>query len=253
MYPYWELKNYLVRVDDIITLAGGNGTNQMTKMGDALLPALSCLRYYDELAHRLKELQANTSLTDVTLLVDGKTFPAHRCVLAAVSPYFEALFTCGYQESRKKEIEIKEIDCNVFEMLLDCAYSGYLPELSMDTALDVFHGAMYLQFQQAQGFVIEYLANCIKGEKLSQEDAFAVMLVAEEHGLSDLLEICYLFLVKSENFARFIGSEEFIEKGPACLIYRFLGRGDKSPDETNEEQVSENHTPLVWLLIVFLI
>jgi len=41
------------------------------------------------------KLRTDTVLADVTFAVDGQRFPAHRCVLAARSPYFKALFASG--------------------------------------------------------------------------------------------------------------------------------------------------------------
>ena len=242
MDPYKDVKKY---IDDVgyqihFTPFTSNSKHELSVLEDDvhLRLALQCLKHSNDLTQGLRQLQRDSTLTDVAFLVDGKTFQAHRCVLTSVSSYFKALFTHGFQESRKKEIEIKDIDCNIFEMLLDCAYSGRIRKLSTDTVMDVYHGAVYLQLAHAQDIAMGFLSTKIKAKKLSPEEVFKVMLFAEEQqGLSKLQEDCFKFLVMNENFAQFIGSEEFIQKGPACLIYRFLGRGDKSPDETNEEQV----------------
>ena len=49
----------------------------------------------------LGQLQKEGQFCDVTLLVDGKRFPAHRNVLAAFSPYFKAMFTNTLAESKQ--------------------------------------------------------------------------------------------------------------------------------------------------------
>ena len=41
------------------------------------------------------KLLTDTALADVIFAVDGQRFPVHRCVLAARSPYFKALFASG--------------------------------------------------------------------------------------------------------------------------------------------------------------
>ncbi len=45
----------------------------------------------------LKRLRQDDILCDITLEAEGKTFKAHRVVLAAVSTYFEAMFTHNFQ------------------------------------------------------------------------------------------------------------------------------------------------------------
>mmetsp|Transcript_50931 Transcript_50931/g.74597 ORF Transcript_50931/g.74597 Transcript_50931/m.74597 type:complete len:604 (+) Transcript_50931:10-1821(+) len=75
----------------------------------------------------------DTELTDVTFLVDGEHFPAHRCVLAARSPFFKALFSSGQgmkeEESRAvgKAIAIKEVKAGAFRVLLRFLYTHQLP------------------------------------------------------------------------------------------------------------------------------
>ena len=45
----------------------------------------------------LSELRNERNLTDITLQVGHEGFACHRNVLAACSPYFKAMFTCGMQ------------------------------------------------------------------------------------------------------------------------------------------------------------
>ena len=56
-------------------------------------------------------------LTDVTILVEAATFPAHRVVLAAHSDYFYRMFTCGMTESRNEDIKIQGIEPEVFQQV----------------------------------------------------------------------------------------------------------------------------------------
>ena len=63
-------------------------------------------------------------LTDVTILVEAATFPAHRVVLAAHSDYFYRMFTCGMTESRNEDIKIQGIEPEVFQQVRRPAGSG---------------------------------------------------------------------------------------------------------------------------------
>ena len=56
-------------------------------------------------------------LTDVTIVVEAATFPAHRVVLAAHSDYFYRMFTCGMTESRNEDVKIQGIEPEVFQQV----------------------------------------------------------------------------------------------------------------------------------------
>jgi len=80
------------------------------------------------------KLLRDTSLADVIFAVNGQRFPAYRCVLAARSPYFKALFASG-QGMREEgsraaggEIVLEDVSAPEFEMLLEYLYAHKLPE-----------------------------------------------------------------------------------------------------------------------------
>ena len=65
----------------------------------------------------------DTALADVTFVVDGQRFPAHRCVLVARSPYFCAMFESGngiHEEGSRvagHDIMIKDVSAGAFRTL----------------------------------------------------------------------------------------------------------------------------------------
>ena len=54
--------------------------------------------YCKEILQNLNSLRHEGSLCDVTLVVEGREFRAHRNVLAASSPYFRNIFTSDMRE-----------------------------------------------------------------------------------------------------------------------------------------------------------
>lgn len=74
------------------------------------------------LTKNMSELYASGSLSDVTLVVDGTKFKAHKMILAGQSPYFKALFYGNLKEATQKEIELKEISVKAFEAVLKYLY-----------------------------------------------------------------------------------------------------------------------------------
>jgi len=62
--------------------------------------------------------------TDVTFDVNGQLFHAHRCVLAARSPVFEAeLFGPMKEKATAEPIEVADMEPSVFEELLHYIYT----------------------------------------------------------------------------------------------------------------------------------
>ncbi|RMX61190.1 hypothetical protein pdam_00005674 [Pocillopora damicornis] len=54
--------------------------------------------YCWDMMRLLDNARKEGELTDVTMRVEGQTFPAHRCVLAASSQFFHGLFTNDMKE-----------------------------------------------------------------------------------------------------------------------------------------------------------
>ena len=47
----------------------------------------------------LNTLRKENTFTDVSIKVDDREFPVHKCVLSSFSPYFKAMFTAGLAET----------------------------------------------------------------------------------------------------------------------------------------------------------
>ncbi|XP_050518446.1 kelch-like protein 10 isoform X3 [Diabrotica virgifera virgifera] len=72
------------------------------------------------------ELRRNAQLCDgIVTCGDGREFKIHRAILAAVSPYFKALFTNSINKDHNEVTEAKiMIPSSMFEIILDYAYTG---------------------------------------------------------------------------------------------------------------------------------
>ena len=69
----------------------------------------------------------NQTLSDVTFLVEGQTFHAHRIALLASSDTFRAMFDGHYKEKEASTIPIPNIRYAVFESMMRCIYTGRRP------------------------------------------------------------------------------------------------------------------------------
>ncbi|EPB67282.1 BTB/POZ domain protein [Ancylostoma ceylanicum] len=100
---------------------------------------------YGQAFSTLDELRRDGLLCDVELSVgDHRTIAAHRVVLAAVIPYFHAMFTVDMVESTKKKVTIRNIDFATLELIVSYAYCGRL-HINVENVLPVMYAANFLQ------------------------------------------------------------------------------------------------------------
>lgn len=77
----------------------------------------------NNLKRNMNELYASGSFSDVTLVVNGTKFKAHKMILAGQSPYFEALLFGIFKKSLQNEVELREISVKAFEGILKYLYA----------------------------------------------------------------------------------------------------------------------------------
>ncbi|GBP74225.1 Actin-binding protein IPP [Eumeta japonica] len=78
---------------------------------------------------KFEEFRQNDKFCDVSLCSQNIVVKAHRVVLAAVSPYFEAMFTSGLRESNEKFVHLPGIHPDVLPLLVDFIYRAVLFEM----------------------------------------------------------------------------------------------------------------------------
>ena len=100
----------------------------------------------EQLLSKMSELRDSQTLVDVSLKVGGKSFKAHRVVLAASSEYFCAMFTDGMRESCAAEIELKDssLTAEAFQVILDFVYKSEL-NVKEENVFEVLGAADHLQ------------------------------------------------------------------------------------------------------------
>eukprot|EP00058_Branchiostoma_floridae_P023906 XP_002609396.1 hypothetical protein BRAFLDRAFT_86487 [Branchiostoma floridae] len=121
------------------------------------------------LVRNLNDMRVSGSLTDARLHVNGVTFPVHRNVLAAGSPYFAAMFTKGLQEARQEDISIYGVGQEAMTHVLDFIYTGKVSLTGdcFETVQDLVQASDLLQVVDLHRACEEWLvprvipANCV--------------------------------------------------------------------------------------------
>ncbi|CAN6163137.1 unnamed protein product [Urochloa humidicola] len=142
------------------------------------------------LHHHLGELLQKGTGADVTLVVSGESFTAHKAILASRSPVFMAEFFGHMKEKRSPRVEIKGMEAAVFRAMIHFIYTDSAPEL--DQPEDGTAIAQHL-LVAADMYGIDRL-KLICEDKLydgiSVDTAASTLALAEQHGCSHLKARC---------------------------------------------------------------
>ena len=136
------------------------------------------------------KLWTNNSLTDVTLKVGNRKLTAHKVILAAMSPVFEAMFKEGTKEHQDNHVNIEDIESDVFELFLRYLYSGQVDKLE-ETYLDIFPVADKYDVQPLREICIQHMA-----ENMSVDNAVDVLALAECHSVEQIKSLALQFIRK---------------------------------------------------------
>ncbi|XP_018530610.1 zinc finger protein 131 [Lates calcarifer] len=102
--------------------------------------------HYKVMMDKLNEQRQLDQFTDITLIVDGHQFRAHKAVLAACSQFFHKFFQDFTQEPL---VEIEGVSNTAFRQLMEFTYTATLAVAGEEEAYDVWKAAEYLQMQEA--------------------------------------------------------------------------------------------------------
>ncbi|XP_062177417.1 ARM REPEAT PROTEIN INTERACTING WITH ABF2 isoform X2 [Alnus glutinosa] len=130
------------------------------------------------------------TLSDVTFLVEGRRFNAHRICLLASSDAFRAMFDGGYREKDARDIEIPNIRWEVFHLMMRFIYTG-----SVDVALDIAQDLL----RAADQYLLEGLKRLCEytiAQDISLENVSSMYELSEAFNAISLRHTCILFILE---------------------------------------------------------
>ncbi|XP_024981701.1 ARM REPEAT PROTEIN INTERACTING WITH ABF2-like [Cynara cardunculus var. scolymus] len=132
----------------------------------------------------------NPTLSDVTFLIEGKRFYAHRICLLASSDAFRAMFDGGYREKDAKDIEIPNIRWETFELMMRYIYTGSV-EVNLRIAQDLLRAAdQYL----LEG--LKRLCEYSIAQNIRVENVALMYDLSESFNAVTLKDACILFVLE---------------------------------------------------------
>lgn len=138
----------------------------------------------NKLIKNIREFVNSQDFSDITFLVEGKRFYAHKLIISLLrystinynsySEKFKAMFTVGMKESKQQVIEINNISYIVFSSIMHYLYTGEF-HFGADT----------------------------EGQELSLDYLFEFLRVADEYILEDVKISCEQYLIHILNIENY--------------------------------------------------
>jgi speckle-type POZ protein len=171
-----------------------------------------------DIGDHLGGLLDRTDGSDVSFVVDGKEFAAHRAVLAARSPVFKAELFGSMAEATLSRITLDDIEPAIFKAFLRFMYTDSLPE--DDELGDSAKAKMY---QRLLAVADRYAMDRLKlicarklWDNVTVDTVAATLCHAETYNCPELKGKCIAFFAEEKNFRDAVLTDGFVE-----LVQRF--------------------------------
>ncbi|KAG2619466.1 hypothetical protein PVAP13_3NG076953 [Panicum virgatum] len=180
----------------------------------------------------LGEQYVNSStLSDVTFLVEGKRFYAHRIALLASSDAFRAMFDGGYREKDARDIEIPNIRWDVFELMMRFIYTGSV-QVTSEIAQDVLRAADQYLLEGLKRLCEYTIAKDVNLDNVSD-----MYDLSEAFHAVSLRHTCILYILEHFNkICTRAGSAQLIQRViPELRNFLTKALSSRSPSDNNAQ------------------
>jgi hypothetical protein len=206
-----DCKTCLCRISPQRSKADSTSSNDEDK---GLFPITSSNELTDsqmssQLLASLRSMLDDESLCDVKLKVGAESISAHKIVLAAASPYFRKMFSCGFREAQDGQVNFHDIQPEVLRAVIYFIYTGkiQIDEVIVDGLLDA---ADLLQLPSLRNLCLWWLTT-----NLNPSTCLGVYILAQLRLHLDLAETAKTYTI--EHFREVMEGEEFLHISPEIL------------------------------------
>lgn len=156
---------------------------------------------------------------DVIFNVKGELFPAHKCILAARSPYFRAMFFGLMRKPETMEhTEVEDMEPEIFRALLCYLYTDSFPEIEEPFGNNGEQLSHTVLVQKLLLVADHYLLDQLKiicedilREEISDNNVVQLLALSEQHNCGLLKDTCLGYLADPKTLALVMLTEEFLQ------------------------------------------
>lgn len=151
------------------------------------------LQFQRDVCSYFHSLFVEGRFSDVTIVVDDRSFQAHKLILATQSAFFEAMFyNPSMLESSTEQVHLKETDADIFAHLLRISYGGCLPNadsLDPDTLIRLFILFERYQFVKYEQTLLFEVAHKL----LTPNNFWNFLDVSVYYNVTQFIDLCLEF------------------------------------------------------------
>ncbi|XP_072454423.1 kelch repeat and BTB domain-containing protein 12 isoform X1 [Notamacropus eugenii] len=155
------------------------------------------------LLSKIKNMKELAEMIDVVLVAEGERFPCHRLILAAFSPYFKAMFTCGLLECAQREVILYDITAESVSIILNYMYNVDL-DINNANVQTVAVAAYFMQMDEVFSICQKYMM-----DHMDASNCVGIYYFAKHIGAEDLSDQAKKYLY--QHFAEASLHEEILE------------------------------------------
>lgn len=151
----------------------GEKTSGSKKKSDRKFASKEEYRQLSSIMGVMNNLRKQGTLCDVSLVVQGKHFPAHRVVLAAASHFFSLMFTTSMMESKSHEVELRSAEPEIIELLVEFVYTARI-SVNSSNVQSLLDAANQYQIEPVKKMCVDFLkgqidaTNCLGISSLAE-------------------------------------------------------------------------------------
>jgi len=152
----------------------------------------------------------NSFLSDVTFIIQGKSIPAHKTVLAARCPYFACLYRSGLKEAFQAEIAITEYTFDGFFEFLKFLYTDQCPVQEPQLAAELICISEFYRTER-----LKFLTEVALSRIIDFENACVILEIAHRFNAPELKKVAFEFILA--NWDRVKSTHAFSDLHRDCV------------------------------------
>uniref|UniRef100_A0A4W3JMH7 Kelch-like family member 7 n=1 Tax=Callorhinchus milii TaxID=7868 RepID=A0A4W3JMH7_CALMI len=151
----------------------------------------------------MNNMRKQKTLCDVILVVSDRNIPAHRVVLAAASHFFSLMFTTNMLESKSYEVELKDAEPDIIELLVEFAYTARI-SVNSNNVQSLLDAANQYQIEPVKKMCVEFLK-----EQIDASNCLGISVLAECLDCPELKTSADAFI--HQHFTEVYKTDEFLQ------------------------------------------